>query len=416
MSVAFVVPSYRVDSYMAGIGVRAWELAQTLAPHMPVTIVAKGESDLRADGVRLVPASESSWPDAVRECDAAVFFDMPDTRVMLAMHRAGKLVISDNFVPIEHLEYHNVRRADAPDAAYNDLVARFKLQLLLSDHFIARSRVARATLVAGLSLVGRLNYLHYDQSARLDHLLSLIPIGFNRESLRHAEAAPASLPAVDFVWSGGLWDFYDPVSVIEAIGLLNRDGVPVTIRFMYMPPPDQVLEEAKRLTSAARECGVEHLVEFYSDALPHNERDGVVKSARAGICIGKDGIENYTSIRLRLRDTFLYGLPLVVDSHGATGDLVRALDVGLAVNSEDVDSIASALARMKSDTETYQRFTRNIELVRRDYQLDLHARKLIEVVKRGRQAPDVGTPRHRQLVGDLLWACPALEESPSYPI
>lgn len=415
MSIAFVVPSYRVDSYMAGIGVRVWEFAQALAPHMPVTIVAKEESDLRASGVRFISAKEGSWQDAVQGCRAAVFYDMPDTRVMLAMHRAGKLLISDSAVPIEHLEYHNIRCGDAPEAAYDDLVTRHKLQLLLSDHFIVRSQVARATVVASLSLVGRLNYVHYNRSARLEHLLSFIPIGFCRRSLQHAEAAPASLPVVDFLWNGGIWDFYDPVSVVAAIDLLNRAGTPVTIRFMYMPPPDQILKEARQLATAVRDFGVEHLVDFHSDALPHYERDAVVKSARAAICIGKDGIENYTSIRLRLRDTFLYGLPLVVDHHGATGDLVRSLDIGFAVDSGDVRSLAAALARIKSDAHTYQRLTRNIERVRTDYQIDSHVQQLIEIVNRGQPAPDKGTARHTQLVSDILSQYPALEESPVYP-
>lgn len=415
MSIAFVVPSYRVDSYMAGIGVRVWEFAQALAPHMPVTIVAKEESDLCASGVRFISAKESSWPDAVQECKAAVFYDMPDTRIMLAMHRAGKLLISDSAVPIEHLEYHNIRCGEAPEAAYDDLVMRYKLQLLLSDHFIVRSQVARATVVACLSLVGRLNYVHYNRSARLDHLLSLIPIGFSRQSLQHAAATPASLPVVDFVWNGGIWDFYDPVSVVAAIDLLNRAGTPVTIRFMYMPPPDQVLKEAQQLAAAVQEFGVGHLVDFHSDALPHYERDGVVKSARAGICIGKDAIENYTSIRLRLRDTFLYGLPLVVDHHGATGDLVRSLDIGFAVDTEDIRSLASALARVKSDVHTYQRLTRNIERLRPEYQIDLHVRKLIEIVNRGQPAPDKGTAKHNQLVTDILLQHLVLAESPVYP-
>lgn len=415
MSIAFVVPSYRVDSYMAGIGVRVWEMAQALAPHLPVTIVAKEESDLRAAGVEIISAKESSWPDAVQKCNAAVFYDMPDTRIMLAMHRAGKLVISDSSIPIEHLEYHSIRCADAPEAAYDDLVMRYKLQVLLSDHFIVRSHVARATAVACLSLIGRLNYIHYNQSARLAHLLSFIPIGFNRQSFQHAEAAPASLPMVDFVWSGGLWDFYDPVSVIAAISSLDRSGTPITIRFMYMPPADQVLEEAKQLTSAVREFGVEHLVEFYSNALPHYDRDGVVKSARAAICIGKDGIENYTSIRLRVRDSFLYGLPLVIDNHGATGDFVSSLGIGLTVDSEDTNSLASALAGIKSDADTYQRLTQNIERVRENYRIDLHVQKLIDIVKRGQQSPDMGTAGHRKLVSDLLLQYPALEESPIYP-
>ena len=215
MHVAFVVPPYTVSSNMSGVGLRVWELAQVLSTCMPVTVVAKEVSDLQCPNVRFVSADETSWRRVVDDCSAAIFYDMPDTRIMLMAHRAGKLVISENTVPIEHLDYHAMRHGKDPDDNYQDLIARYKLQLLLSDHFLARSSVARSTLIAGLCQAGRLRYGHFELSRSLDHLISCLPVGFNRRSLAHAEAAPISLPSVEFVWSGGIWDYYDPVALIR---------------------------------------------------------------------------------------------------------------------------------------------------------------------------------------------------------
>jgi glycosyltransferase involved in cell wall biosynthesis len=414
MSVAIVIPPYRVDSGMGGIGLRAWELAQVLGQRLPVTIVARSGSDLAAEGVRCVPVSEESWREAIDSCTAAIFYDMPDTRMMLWAHRAGKLVISENGVPIEHLHYQGIRSAKDPDAAYEDLVLRFHLQVLLSDHFILRSSVARSTLIASLSLVGRLGYFHFDRSPSLEHLFSWLPIGFNLHSAAHAESSPATMAPVDFVWSGGIWDFYEPVAVARAVARLALAGDPVTVRFMYMPPGDQILEEGARLAAAVRKLKIESLVNFHRPALPHYQRDGVVKSARAAVCIGKDGIENQTTVRLRLRDSFLYGLPIVIDRHGATGDLVRALGIGIAVDASDIDDIARGLAALK-DPELHRRLTDNITRLRPQFSIDSHVDRLIEVVESARRAPDIGTERHRRLVEELLARHPKLEESPRYP-
>jgi len=415
MSIAIVVPPYRVDSQMAGIGVRAWELAQVLAQRMPVTIVAKHRSDFHCEGVKFVAASEESWRDEVKECSAALFYDMPDTRMMLEMYRAGKLIISDNAVTIEHLEYHGIRRSENPDAAYEELITRFKLQLLISDHFIVRSHVARATLLAQLSLMGRLSYVNYDQSPSLDHLVSFIPIGFNRLSGERAEGISASLPVVDLVWNGGIWDFYDPVILAQAIAVLDRAGTPVTIRFMYMPPSDQLLREASRLAQSVRELGIDHLVQFHTEPLGHYQRDEVVKSATAAICIAKYGIENFTSIRLRVRDCFLYRMPLIVDKHGATADLVRELGIGLTCSSHDVNDLASGLAKISFDKSCYDQLARNIEELRSDFEIDPYVLRFAEVINRAKRAPDIGTSRHNSLLSDLLSRAPFLEESPVYP-
>jgi glycosyltransferase involved in cell wall biosynthesis len=411
--VALFVPPYRVGRAMGGIGVRVWELAEVLARRVPVTIVAKGEVDLHADGVSAVPAK--AWREALDACSAAVFYDLPDTRIMLAAHRAGKLVITDNGPPIEHLEFHRIRHAADPDAAHADLVARFRLQVAVSDHFIVRSEVARATLVASLALVGRLSYANYDRSARLEHLMSWIPIGFNRTSEARAERAPASLPIVDFVWSGGIWDFYDPVVLVEAVARLARAGKPVSIRFMYPPPAQQTLHEAAALEAAIRARELGSLIHLAQGSVAHDERDPIVKSARGSVLIAKDGIENYTAIRLRLRDSMLYRLPMVIDRHGATGDLVRALGIGVTVDGRDPDDVAAGLAAVRYDDALRGRLTANLELARTAFRIEPHADKLADFILRSEHAPDHGTERHARQISALLVEHPDLLEHPCYP-
>ena len=415
MSLAIVVPAYQVDSQMAGIGVRAWELAQVVAGQMPVTIVAKHRSDLSCENVTFLEAEDASWLARVKHCSAALFYDMPDTRIMLELHRAGVLLISDNAATIEHLEYSSIRDSENPDGIYEELITRFKLQLLISDHFIVRSQVALSTLCVQLSLVGRLSYLNYNRSPSLDHLISYIPIGFNRFSDKHAAATPPSLAKIDFVWNGGIWDFYDPVIFAHALALLDRAGTPVTARFMYMPPANQLLREGLKLVQAVRELRIEHLVHFHEERLDHYERDAVVKSARAAVCIGKKGIENFTSIRLRTRDCFLYRLPIIVDKHGATASLVSELGIGLACNTDSADELAAGLATLCFDESFYKQVLRNLDQVRPQFEIDSYVPKLVEVIEQRRRAPDAGTSKHNELLTELLSKHPSLEESPVYP-
>ena len=415
MSLAIVVPAYQVDSQMAGIGVRAWELAQVVARKMPVTIVARRHSDLSCENVTFLEAGDASWLDRVKQCSAALFYDMPDTRIMLQLHRAGVLLISDNAATIEHLEYSSIRDSGNPDAIYEELIARFKLQLLISDHFIVRSQVALSTLCVQLSLVGRLSYINYNRSASLDHLISYIPIGFNRLSDNHASATSPSLAKIDLVWNGGIWDFYDPVMFAHALALLDRAGTPVTARFMYMPPANQLLREGARLVQAVRELRLEHLVHFHEDRLDHYERDAVVKSARAAVCIGKKGIENFTSIRLRTRDCFLYRLPIIVDNHGATASLVTELGIGVACNTDSADELAAGIAKLCCDESFYKQVLRNLDRVRPQFEIDRYVPKLLEVIEQKRRAPDAGTSKHNELLAEMLTKHPFLEESPVYP-
>jgi hypothetical protein len=257
--------------------------------------------------------------------------------------------------------------------------------------------------------------MNYNRSSSLDHLISYIPIGFNHFSDEHAAGVPPSLSTIDFVWNGGIWDFYDPVVLAQALAVLERAGTPVTARFMYMPPSDQRLREGLKLAQAVRELGIEHLVQYHSEPLGHYERDAVVKSAAATVCIGKKGIENFTSIRLRVRDCFLYRLPIIVDHHGATASLVTELGIGLACNSENPDDLAAGLARLRFGQSYYSQLLKNIEAIRSEFEIDRYVPKLVEVIKQRKRAPDIGTKRYNQLLSELLLNHPFLQQSPVYP-
>lgn len=415
MHIAIVVPAYSVGSHMGGIGVRAWELAQTLDPSWPVTVIAKGDSDFDDARITFTQGDRRGWVPVIENCDAAVFYDLPDTEIMLAAHRAGKFIISEAAVPIEHLGFDRIRNGTSPDDAYAELVARFELQVLLSDHFIVRSEVGLATLVAALSMAGRLAYSNYELSTTVDHLWTWVPIGFSADSAGHAARAEALQPPVDFLWTGGIWDFYDPVAVVRAIARLKAAGQRVSLRFMYKPPPGQRLEEARRLLQAIDDYAVSDLVDFCEPTPTHHERNAVCAGARAAICIGRPGIENQTSIRLRLRDSFLYRLPFIVDKHGATGRLVESLGMGTSVDSGDCEELATAMSRVTGDRDFYATVSSNLARVRPDYLLDPHVKRLCDNIEGRKKAPDIGSPRHGALVESLISRFPALTQPPSYP-
>jgi glycosyltransferase involved in cell wall biosynthesis len=412
---AIVAPAYGIDSRMAGIGLRAWEFAQVASRELPVTIIARQRSDLCANNVSILGPDDFSLSDLIERHTAFLFYDMPDTRIMLAAHRAGKAIVSDCSVPIEHLEYSRIRNDRNPDCRYGELVNRFRLQALVTDRFIVRSDVYRTTLPVALSLVGRLSYEHYNRSAALDHLFSYVPIGFNAASAQHAAGVAPGAPMVDFTWSGGIWDFYDPVALVEAVAMLDRMGTPVTVRFMYARTEGQVLKESERLHAAVAEQEVSHLIEFAACPPRHYERDAVIKSGSALVCLGRRGIENFTSVRLRLRDSFLYRMPLIVDKYGATGELVRRMKIGIAVDAEDTTEIAQALLTMKTESIKVREFTKNIACARPEFEIDAAVREVTRWIRSGARAPDAGTQWQNDLIQAVLVRHPELEESPDYP-
>lgn len=412
--VMFAAP-YRVDEHLSGVGLRLWELAQVLAAErITVTIAAapraRGASALSWPGVHIVDFTEDTWPLLVEDCEAVLTTDLPDPRVLLAAHDAGRLIVTENAVPYEHLDYTSLRADADPQARYGDILDAFRVQTLLSDHFLARSEPERAGLLAALATAGRLTVAHHALSPTLDHLISLLPIGFNRFSAAHAADAAVSALPVDLLWNGGIWDYLDPIAALTALAALRDDGVLLSMRFLYPAVSD--IPAAGHLPEQVHALGLDGQVDIAGEALPYTARDGHVKPARVIVCLGKDGIENHTCHRLRLRDALLYRLPVLIDSHGASGMWAKAHGIGAAIDPADTTALAVAMRSLAHDTATRRIHTEAITACRDRLSYEANTEGLLRFLDTGRRAPDSGNRWQTTALSELLSTHPGLREPP----
>jgi hypothetical protein len=402
---------------MGGIGLRLWELAQTLADAgIEVTVVAPAGCDLSWPGVHPRPWCESTWRSVVESTDAVVTTDLPDPRVLLHAHAAGRLLVTENAVPIEHLEYQRVRAASDPDAAYAGLRAGYLLQTWVTDHFLVRSPVERATTVAVLAATGRLCYALYRGGCTLPDLISMLPVGFTRAAEVRARAARPSVEPTELVWSGGIWDYFDTGSLLQALALLHQAGRTPRVRFCYPPPTGQRLGEAERLTRLRDDLALTDQVLIHPPGLAHSARDGVVNASRVLVALARPGVENDTCHRLRLRDALLYRLPVLIDAHGASGAWVRQAGLGIAVDTATPAAVAEAIDRLLTDTARYAACRERLERASAEHRYQTTVAGLMRFLQRGRRAADAGVRAQTQAVAALLAAHPTLREPPTYPI
>ncbi len=80
--------------------------------------------------------------------------------------------------------------------------------------------------------------------------------------------------------------------------------------------------------------------------MPYEERGAYLLEADVGVSAHFDDLESRFAFRTRLLDCFWAGLPIVTTAGDTLADLVRERAVGRAVDFEDVDGYAAALAAM----------------------------------------------------------------------
>ena len=255
---------------------------------------------------------------------------------------------------------------------------------------------------------GRLGWLHQRQSPAMTHLLTLLPVGFNQPSAEHAAAAAPGEPA-DLVWNGGIWDYCEPSPLWPALVLVRDGGHPLSLRLLYPPPP----HTRHAITVSVREHGLDGLVEIPDVPVAHHQRDGLLLSARAIVCTGRDGAETQTCHRLRLRDAFLYRLSVVIDHYGASADLVAQHRIGAVADPRDTAALAAALAAAVCDGTPRDGYLAALDAVRDRFAFEASMAGLRDFLTAARHAPDIGTRRHKEALADLLNRRPLLADAPT---
>lgn len=331
---------------VGGIGLRVCELAETLAQHHDVTVVAEPCDDpVPVGGARLVGPEQ--WRRAVAQADVVMFFDGSSTERLDDARRSGALVVVENAPPIEQLEYPSVRRSPDPVATHRAILDTYAAQLAAGDHFLCRSRIERITLVANLCLAGRLRGDDIDTSRTLEHRVSVVPIGYGASAAASADALPRTL-GPDLLWTGGLWSYFDPLALVEALAVARDQGQVITTCFMYGKPGTDTAQTLRALHAEVAEKGLNSSVTILDDPPSHHERDRLIRSAGALVAIARPGIENDTCVRLRIRDSRLHGIPLVCDGFGATAVEAVADGIGVPVDPRDPIEFARRLTDLRT--------------------------------------------------------------------
>lgn len=361
-TITLMLPEYRVDQSMGGIGVRALDLATAMSTRADVTIVSNQVSDLPNLPCPVLPAKCADLRSLVARSDVVVFFDLGNVDLLRHAVATDRYIVVENAVPLEHLEYNADQPTVERDARYMNYVTGFRAQILAADHFLTRSEIERRVLVGVLALEGRITPGDISTSPCLEQLITRAPIGIcSRDLLSNTTLAPT--PGY-FLWTGGLWDYMAYETAIEAFS-----GPESTARlcFLYRPPSDQHLRAHDVFTESALQS---NRITFLDRDLPHTERGEVIEQASGLICVARPGIENETCVRLRVRDTLLYRRPIIVDLNGATGEYVRATGIGIALTKLTSKSLSVAVSQMTPGSEQYQTLLAAIERERRETVLD----------------------------------------------
>jgi glycosyltransferase involved in cell wall biosynthesis len=377
-----VVSNDHVGSSMAGPGIRYLNFARELRGEGDVTLVIPFETDIELDGFELVvanvwdPAAIGPLTDGA-DCVVAQRLPVPTLR-KLARTRTRR--IYDLYAPL-HIENLAL---DAGQGAGRQPVEAVELNrvadtvvLRTGDAFVCASEKQRDLWLGALLQAGCIDHERFARDPSLRELIDVVPFGIDPEPPRATERVlKGVIPGIGeddrvLLWPGGIWNWFDPLTVIEAVAELARRRDDVRLFFLGLRHPNPHapdMQAAGQAVERAEALGLRDRVVFFNEGwVPYEQRGAYLLEADIGVSAHFDDLESRFAFRTRLLDCFWAGLPVVTTTGDSLGDLVERRGLGCAVTPGDVAGWVAALESLLDDPETYDRACGAIAAVREDY-------------------------------------------------
>lgn len=404
MTRVLVVTADVLRPQMAGPAMRAWHIAQHLAADNEVRLVTTSpycEVSAESFAVTAVGpealAEAEGWSD-VMVLQGYVTFHHP----VLAASR--KILVFDMYDPLhlETLALTTGGQSQARDDHVRLSVRTLNEQLQRADFMVCASDRQRDLWLGQLCALGRANPLTYDEDPTLRRLIDVAPFGLPDDPPRHRRATlrgvvPGIGPDDDIlVWAGGVYNWFDPLTLIRAVAEVAERRPAVRLFFMGLRHPNPDVPEMQMATDArslAAELGINGKNVFFNDGwVDYADRENYLTEATVGVTAHFESVETRFSFRTRALDYLWAGLPIVTTDGDSFAELVVNEGLGLVVPPEDPAALAGALGRILSDPEMAAACRARVAAVSERFRWSVVLEPLARFCRSPRRAPDAVLP------------------------
>jgi glycosyltransferase involved in cell wall biosynthesis len=339
---------------MAGMGIRALELARALSSEFDVRLLVPNDPE-QAREVSGPLAVASGRPGGLASAGAGAAAAVVSGHAANSwFHEApGVPTVADLYdpFPVENLHY---ARLLGEETALHDR-ATLDLALGRADFFLCASAEQRLFYCGALFARGRIGPGNFPDDPALEKLVAVVPFGVpsdpargDRGAGRRAAGVPAEGPLVLF---GGIYDWYDPELLLEAWPEVLRRVPDARLLFFENPNPEttpqrvfaRAREQSRRIDPAGRSV-------FFSAWLPYAARADLYAASDLAVTISSEGLETELAFRTRLLDAAWGGIPSV--SVGG-GSLARALEHagGAFSSAREASALAGRVVDLLGDPD-----------------------------------------------------------------
>ena len=394
-----VVTADTLSDRMAGPAIRAFHIAEVLSDECDVRLLSTTMCTISGSGFDTRMVTDRELRDDVAWADIVVFQGF-------VMHHAPWLIQTDKIIVVDiydpmHLEQLEQGKADLPRERAANIAATTQVlneQLRRGDFFLCASEEQRHFWLGQLAALGRLNPVNYDRDSSLGSLLAVSPFGLPaHDPQRTRPAIKGVVPGISqddkvLLWGGGVYNWFDPLTLIRAVDKVRESHPDVRLFFLGMKHPNPNVPEmrmawdARQLSDALGLTG--KFVFFNEGWVDYEDRQNYLLDADLGVSTHFLHVETTFSFRTRILDYLWAGMPIVATGGDSFGRLIHSEGLGITVDEQDVAGLAAAIDKVLYDADFNAVCRANVARLRAQFTWEQTLAPLVEFCRNARRAAD----------------------------
>ena len=398
-----------IGERMAGPGIRFWEFAKALSGDFQVSLAVPNEDHPAGRGFAAYSygRNEGRLRELASSADVIVFqgFILHNYPFLTKLGVPLVVDVYDPFV-LENMQIRAHETMLERERIHGSDLAVLNSQLWAGDFFLCASEKQRDFWLGMLLALNRVNPYTYDSDETLRTLIDVVPFGLPSTPPEHTrqvlKGVYKTIGQDDKVilWGGGIWDWFDPRTLIKAMANIAARRDDVKLFFMGTKHPNPLIPQMQATDQAiqlSQDLGLYDKFVFFNEWVPYQERQSYLLEADVGVSLHLDHLETRFSFRTRLLDYIWAGLPIVTTRGDSMSELVEQHNLGKVVNYGDVGQVAEALLELLGTPNLREVYRPGFEEVRGQFTWERTVEPLARFCAHPRLAPDKATPGIRNL-------------------
>ncbi|MCL5986663.1 MAG: glycosyltransferase [Actinobacteria bacterium] len=362
-----IISNEVISDELAGPGIRAWNVAETLSKEFFVRLAVPNKTDLKHETFEIVRLTQENFGEFAHWADVVMVSGTIFARYE-GLKYLKKPLIVDLYDP-----YNIATLIEQRDKAMNERLKSYEEikgilmdELYHGDFFICANERQRDYWIGMLTTIGRVNPVLIDYDPSLRRFIDLVPFGLpSYQPVRRKSVIKGIIPGIDsedfiVIWGGGIYNWLDPITMIRAMKIVAEKNSRIKLFFLGVNHPNPEVKEKRMVNEAvnlAKSLELEGKSVFFNYGwVPYDKRADYLLDCDVGVISHFKHLETRFSFRTRLLDYIWAGLPIVTTGGDSLSELVRDEGIGLVVSEESPQEMAQAILQLAGNRDLVREF------------------------------------------------------------